>query len=445
MITRIEIDGFKTFEDFSLDLGPFMAIVGPNGSGKSNLFDAITFISGLAQNDIGGAMRALRGTPVELFRRTRARQRRRAMTFAVEVLLKPGGVDAFGTPFQLRAQRLRYEVEVAVRMDADNRFQDVYVRREHCGTIPKRRERQADIGNGQPILYDGRLKPFIVTNSSAADGEPQAMEIRQDGPNKRGRPVVLSAAEAPRTALSTIATAEFPHLYALREMLSSIQFLHVDPQASRRPTDRLAPRRLLPDASNLATVLAKLQAETRREERPEGVLADIRIDLSSLIPSVARVQVEESPDASEHFFNLELADSVSFSSRVISDGTLRLLALLTLLNDPKHGGVLCFEEPENGVHEARAATLIEILRAAAGYYVGDSPCCFQVLVNTHSPAVMAALDDREVVVCDVMGTSRRGERRTLRTRMRTGVSADSEIGLTRAEVDAILRRPSEAI
>ena len=135
MITRIEIDGFKTFREFSLDLGPFMAIVGPNGSGKSNLFDAVTFISGLAQNDIGGAMRALRGTPAELFRRTQARRRMRVMTFAVEVLLRPDGVDAFGTPFRLRTQRLRYEVQLAARVDDDNRFRDAYVRHERCVTV----------------------------------------------------------------------------------------------------------------------------------------------------------------------------------------------------------------------------------------------------------------------------------------------------------------------
>ena len=35
-----------------------------------------------------------------------------------------------------------------------------------------------------------------------------------------------------------------------------------------------------------------------------------------------------------------------FSSRVLSDGTLRMLALATLKNDPEHQGVLCFEEPE---------------------------------------------------------------------------------------------------
>ena len=444
MITRIEIDGFKTFENFSLDLHPFTTIVGPNASGKSNLFDAIKFVSRLAQTGIRDAMRELRGRPVELFRVTRPGYRRPVMAFAIEVLLKPGGVDTFGMSFDLRSQRLRYEVEVAARRSEDNLFEDVYIRRERCASIPKNQERSSHIDNGGAVRYDGRLRPFITT-SSDSHGEPIAMEIRQDGARKRGRPVTLSAAGAPRTALSTIATAEFPHLFALRDMLSSVQFLQVDPQASRRPTDRLAPRQMLPDASNLATVLAKLRAETRSEVRPDGVLSDIGADLSSLIPSVARLEVQDSRDASEYSFSVELADSLSFSSRVISDGTLRLLALLTVLNDPNHGGVLCFEEPENGVHEARVAALIEFLRNAAGYFGSEPAACFQILVNTHSPAVMAALQDQEVVVADLISTIRQGQQRAVRTRMRTGVSADSETGLTRVEVDNILRRPAEAV
>ena len=444
MITRIEIDGFKTFRNFSLDLRPFTTIVGPNASGKSNLFDAIKFVSRLVQTDIRDAMRDLRGRPVELFRVTRPGRRHPRMTFAIEVLLHSRGVDVFGTTFELRAQRLRYEVEVAARRSEDNRFEDVYIRQERCAPIPKNQERAPFIESSGAVRYDGRLKPFITT-SSDSHGEPRAMEIRQDGARKRGRPVTLSAAEAPRTALSTIATAEFPHLYALRDMLSSVQFLHVDPQASRRPTDRLAPRQMLPDASNLATVLAKLRAETSSDVRPDGVLSDIGTDLSSLIPSVARLEVQDSRDASEYSFSVELADSFSFSSRVISDGTLRLLALLTVLNDPNRGGVLCFEEPENGVHEARVAALIELLRSTAGYLGSAPAACFQILVNTHSPAVMAALRDEEVVIADLVSTIRRGGQRTVRTRMRTGVTADSEAGLTRFEVDAILRRPAEAV
>ncbi len=33
MLTQIEIDGFKTFKDFKVELAPFQVIVGPNGSG----------------------------------------------------------------------------------------------------------------------------------------------------------------------------------------------------------------------------------------------------------------------------------------------------------------------------------------------------------------------------------------------------------------------------
>ncbi len=61
MLTRIEIDGFKTFENFSLDLDPLTAVVGPNASGKSNLFDGLRFLSLLAQFDIRTAMQGLRG------------------------------------------------------------------------------------------------------------------------------------------------------------------------------------------------------------------------------------------------------------------------------------------------------------------------------------------------------------------------------------------------
>jgi AAA15 family ATPase/GTPase len=48
MITQIEIDGFKTFKDFKVELAPFQVIVGANGSGKSNLFDALQLLSRLA-------------------------------------------------------------------------------------------------------------------------------------------------------------------------------------------------------------------------------------------------------------------------------------------------------------------------------------------------------------------------------------------------------------
>lgn len=109
MLTRIEIDGFKSFENFSVNLAPFVAILGSNAAGKSNLFDAIQLLSNLAGADVGEAIKGLRGEPLELFRRT-AGGRSRFMRFAVEVLVDPTVSDPWGSEFAVMHTRLRYQV-----------------------------------------------------------------------------------------------------------------------------------------------------------------------------------------------------------------------------------------------------------------------------------------------------------------------------------------------
>jgi predicted ATPase len=431
MITRIEIDGFKSFEKFSLDLRPFTAIVGPNASGKSNLFDALKFLSLLAQTDIRTAMQDLRGLPEELFRQTAAGSTR-YMAFAVEVLLERQGADAFGQTYDIRAQRLRYELELELKRDANGLPRSVYVGREGCVAIARKEDRATYL-KPLKLNYNANISPFIRINEYQ-----DAIEIRQDDRQKHGRPVSLSLNEASRTALSTVITAEFRHLYALREALADLRFLEINPKAARSSNDRFEDRILKPDASNLAAALARLKEETATDLTPDGVLADIAADLSALIPSVCSIDVGADPR--QFSFTLGSVDSLNFSSRVISDGTLRLLALLTVLDDPGRRGTLCFEEPENGVHEGRIPMLVQFLREAAQIQGDANQRPFQILVNTHSPKVMAALLDDEIVAADsVVSFDPESRGRSIRTRMRTGIAAQGDLispehDLTRAEV-----------
>ncbi|MGV9006968.1 MAG: AAA family ATPase [Brevundimonas sp.] len=443
MLTRIEIDGFKSFENFSLDLEPFTAIVGPNASGKSNLFDALRFLSLLAQVDIRTAMQDLRGLPEELFRQTAARTSHH-MTFAIEVLLQRRGTDEFGRTYEVPAQRLRYEVCLELVRDRDGHPRSVYVRREACTPIAKKDDRAKYLSKHK-ISYNARVSPFIRLTDAG-----DAIEVRQDGRQKHGRPMTLSLTEASRTALSTITTAEFPHLHALREVLMDMRFLEINPKAARSTNDRFEDRVLKPDASNLSAVLAHLQEETRSPDRPDGVLSDIASDLASLIPSVCRLDVKNDATQRQFSFGLEFTDTLHFSSRVISDGTLRLLALLTLLNDPRRGGTLCFEEPENGVHEGRIPMLVAFLRDAAQIDPSGVEKPFQILLNTHSPKVMSALKDHEIVASDsVLTVDPETRIKAHRTRMRTGVNPvgdllDPERHLTRAEVERLLQNGNDA-
>lgn len=205
-----------------------------------------------------------------------------------------------------------------------------------------------------------------------------------------------------------------------------------------------------PDASNLSAVLARLKDETSKDVRPNGVLSDIAADLAFLIPSVRDIEVKTDVSNRQYSFNLKFVGEAEFSSRVISDGTLRLLALLSILNDPERRGTLCFEEPENGVHEGRVGRLVEFLRSGAQITSELEGNSFQILINTHSPKVMEALRDEEIVAADTTVTvdPANGTRAT-KTRMRTGVTPngdlfDPEKHLSRFEVEKLLQRHADA-
>ncbi|WP_366927639.1 AAA family ATPase [Aeromicrobium sp.] len=62
MLTRLEVDGFKNLLGFSVDLGPYTCIAGVNASGKSNVFDAIQFLSLLADHTFMDAALLVRST-----------------------------------------------------------------------------------------------------------------------------------------------------------------------------------------------------------------------------------------------------------------------------------------------------------------------------------------------------------------------------------------------
>src|SRR5712692_8431544 len=117
MITQIEIDGFKTFLDFKVELAPFLVLVGPNASGKSNFFDALHLLSRLAEVDMRSAFQDLRGSPDGQFTLFPNGQRSDHIRFAVELLVDRKVQDELGQKAELKYTRLRYELIVAFRAD----------------------------------------------------------------------------------------------------------------------------------------------------------------------------------------------------------------------------------------------------------------------------------------------------------------------------------------
>jgi predicted ATPase len=405
MITRIEIDGFKSFERFELALPPFAVIFGVNAVGKSNLFDALRLLSNLATMDVRSAMQDLRGEPPEMFRQTAEGKPAERMKFAVETLLHPKGRDPYGQELELTCTRIRYEVTIERRRSQG--IDRLFVVEERANRIRKEDDRWfpdnkklsrefADI-----FIKRRRNTPFIDTKLCEAD-QPQ-FTIHQDG--HQGRVRHIPARRAERTVLSSVTTAEFPHLYALRDELGSLRYLQLDPAAERRPSSLDAPDVLLPDGSNIAAVLYRIQTDTATETEPKGAITDVLADLSEIVPGVVDLNVVRDEQRREYRLDIKVRDGLELSSRVVSDGTLRVLALMTLLHDPAQSGVICFEEPENGVHKRRLQSLIRKLKDACtnphAIEVEEGAPLLQMIVNSHSPVVAQTVKN-ELILAEMV-------------------------------------------
>jgi predicted ATPase len=122
---------------------------------------------------------------------------------------------------------------------------------------------------------------------------------------------------------------------------------------------------------DIAAYLYRLRAEQPKH------FAAVKRTLRSLIPSVEDLTV----DLDEKRGTLDIQvkqDGADFSSRIISEGTLRVLALCSIATNPWAKGLIAFEEPENGVHPRRLELIARLLYSLA---IDQNR---QVIVTTHS-------------------------------------------------------------
>ncbi|WP_407566873.1 AAA family ATPase [Polymorphospora sp. A560] len=216
MLTRIEIDGFKSFRDFELDVPPFLVIIGRNAAGKSNLFDAIRFLGRLAGEPVLEAAQHMRGDLVDLFHRRTDGAAVDQMSFAVEVLLDRSVTDAFGDTAEVNHTRLRYELTIELRPGGPGGTKRPYVARESVRRIRRAADQWVEQFVGphrdQSVVYRNGADPLETETDD--QGRP-VFSIRQQG--NQGRKRRLPATAATATVLSSLTTAtDFPLLYALK-------------------------------------------------------------------------------------------------------------------------------------------------------------------------------------------------------------------------------------
>lgn len=423
MLTRLKVSGFKNLVDVDVRFGPFTCIAGPNGIGKSNLFDAIRFLSMLADQPLVDAALAVRdegrrtGDIQGLFHRSGGVLAEQ-MSFEVEMIVPPTGVDDLGQPAEASITFLRYALTLAYRKDGLGRSPGALeILKEELGQINLGDAREHLRFTHTPVwrrsaIRGRRTSAFISTEDN---GPGRTIKLHQDGSS--GRPRQFLAATLPRTTLSAVNATENPTALLARRELQSWHLLQLEPSALRRPDPFTAPTQLGADGSHLAATLYRLAQEnnpqlptpSEQQADSEQVYGQVANRLAELIDDVQRVWIDR--DERRELLTLYVAgrDQTAHPALALSDGTLRFLALATLDLDPHFQGVLCLEEPENGIHPSRIPAMLQLLRDIATDpnepVRADNPLR-QVLINTHSPVVVQQSPDDSLLMAESRAMSR---------------------------------------
>jgi len=381
MVTYIKINGFKSFNDFEMVFTPFTIIAGANASGKSNLFDALQLIARLAESDsLKKAFSEQRGEFIELFTQYGNDNYAKSMSFQVEMLVNKSIQDSWGNQANLKYTRLQYKLEIRrftnslgiEDLEKLNHQEDDWIK-----IIPKEQ-----IEYWRPKVKTGKRGiPYITTKEE--NGIPTVV-VPQDGKtgNKRRFPLQ----NAGRTVLSSFDTVDFPHVFAAKEEMRSWKFLQLNSEYLRQPTHKQHGADVITSSGkNIAAALYRIKQEDSYN------LIEISRRLQAFLPHFTEVDVIDDAANKQFLIKLKDKDNRAFSSRVLSEGTLRLLILCILEYDSKYTGLLCFEEPENGIHPFRIKAMVELLKdLSVDFYNKEMPLR-QVIVNTHSPVVVGNL------------------------------------------------------
>lgn len=414
MLTRLEIDGFKNLLGVKVDLGPFTCVAGANGVGKSNLFDAIQFLSLLADAPIMDAARQVRsvegrgGDPKELFF-SDGRRRVDAMSFACEMIVPRLVVDDFGRETAPSITFLRYELKLGYEPPSGlanlGRLVLLTEQLEHI-TLGEAREHLKfphSAKDFRSAVVAGRRsgKAFISTER-AEDGE-LIIHTHGDG-GSRGRPRPSAARTAPRTIVGTTTTSSDPTILAVRREMQSWRLLALEPSAMRNPDPFSAPAQIAPNGANLASTLYRLatRPDGDAEPDPDRVYAQVASRLARLV-GVRAVRVDRDDRRELLTIEAEETSGIYLPSRSLSDGSLRFLALCLLDADPTVTGLLCMEEPENGIHPARMDAMANLVRGLAvdpSEAPGADNPMRQIVVNTHSPLFVQLQDQASLLFAE---------------------------------------------
>jgi len=185
---------------------------------------------------------------------------------------------------------------------------------------------------------------------------------------------------------------KFPEIVHFLRYIKDIRLASIfDVEQLRLPAIGYA-EEIGPKGQNLVPFLAQLQA--KHSERFDR----IRKDAIRIFDNISDFTVKGHASAAAPK-TLEVAEGKTlYNSSQVSDGFLRVLAVIALHYAPNPPSILLFEEPENGVHPRLMSRMVSLFRDMASR---KAPAPTQVFLTTHSPYLLDEFHDHPEQVTTV--------------------------------------------
>lgn len=345
MIERIYIGGFRRIERIELPLKPLNVFIGANGSGKTSFLDVFSFLGASANGEIHQKLSEFGGI-------------RESLTQLAHI---PGD----------RAQELVIEIEC----------RDSHILNYHLHIEPDaHRYKIAHEWLSQAIDKEASNELFISLHNGVINYSKSGMDLKP--PSFEFSPGETALYQVPRS---------HPRSEEFRSFLASTGYYHSINVSRNSPVRLPQPMR---DAStpgengeDLVSCLYTLK------ESNVDIFEAITDCLHAAFPDFERLNF---PPAAAGVLAMTWKNKSSkypYYTHQLSDGTLRFLWLVTLLNSPAIPAITLIDEPEVSLHPELLAILSEVLREAS--------LRSQIFVATHSDRLVRHLEPEEVVAVDV--------------------------------------------
>lgn len=360
MLTKISAENWKSIESADLNIDALTVLIGSNASGKSNVLDALAFLQRTASGQLLTA--ALQGDAV-------VPAMRGGLEWAAR---KPGNIFCLSSTVRGRDDTVEfdYRIECEVFQGQCQLRSEQLIRRKYRISVKGKRQKNPT----QVQLF----------RTDAIDSDVPTITARLYN-GKQGSPRQLSRAASVLFQLvgQKLASEIAEGVNAMIETHRAIFIL--DPIPSHMRDYSPFSDRLLPDAANIAGVLAALPVDQKEEIEKTLTKYVAKLPERDVVRVYSEPVGKFNSDAMLYCEEGFSQTPMLLDARGMSDGTLRFLAILmALLTRPQHS-LLVVEEVDNGLHPSRSQLLLDMLRTV-GQQRG-----IDVMVTTHNPALLDAM------------------------------------------------------